>query len=191
MICSMLRAFFAAVVLLAVGGCVTTKKTTDQSGATVTPITKTSTGGMSAADKSTYFDVDSCADRLHTIEGQIILYYARYHRLPATLEELRPFADAGDDTSYACPVSHQTYVYVSNGLVFGKDPRRLVVFDATPAHNGNRWGILFSPAKGRQPLTTTVIAIPESSMKGFVPAPPMGQPQAPATRPAVQQPPQQ
>ena len=187
----MLRAFFAAVVVLAVGGCVTSKTTTDKAGATVTPITKTNAGGMSAADKTNYFDVDSCADRLHTIEGQIILYYARYHRLPATLEELRPFADAGDDTSYTCPVSHQTYVYVPGGLVFGKDPRRLIIFDATPAHNGNRWGILFSAAKGRQPLTTTVIPIPESSMKGFVPAPPMGQPEAPATMPAVHQPAQQ
>src|SRR5690348_6914533 len=35
-----------------------------------------------------YFDVDSCANRLHSIEGQIIYYYARFHRLPNALEEL-------------------------------------------------------------------------------------------------------
>jgi len=188
MICPMIRALFAVPLAAAVCGCVTTKLTPDRPNTYPTPITKTNTagGGMSAADKSTYFDVDSCADRLHTIEGQIILYYARYHRLPATLEELRPFADPGEDVSYACPVSHQTYVYVPTGLVFGSDPRRLIVFDATPAHNGTRWGILFSPAKGRQPLTTTVIPIPESSMKGFVPAPPIAQPVT--TMPSVQTP---
>jgi hypothetical protein len=186
MIWGMLRAVSAALLTVCVCGCVTTKTTPDKPNTLSAPVTKTNTGSMSAADKSNYFDVDSCADRLHTIEGQIILYYAKYHRLPSTLLELRQFADPGDDTSYTCPVSHQSYVYVTNGLVFGSDPRRLIVFDATPAHNGNRWGILFSPAKGRQPLTTTVIPIPESSMKGFVPAPPVAQPVT--TMPSQQQP---
>jgi hypothetical protein len=187
MIWGMLRAFSAALLLVCACGCVTTTTTPDKP--KTAPVTKTNTGGMSAADKSNYFDVDSCADRLHTIEGQIILYYARYHGLPSTLEELRQFADPGDDTSYTCPVSHQSYVYAQGGLVFGSDPRRLIIYDATPAHNGNRWGILFSPAKGRQPLTTTVIPIPESSMKGFVPAPPVAQPVT--TMPSRQQSPAQ
>jgi hypothetical protein len=177
MICQMLRAISVVVLLLGVCGCVTTKTNPDRPKSYTTQVRDSSTGSTTGtSEKPGYFDVDNCADRLHTIEGQIVLYYARFHRLPAALTELRAFADPGDDVSYTCPVSHQSYVYVSTGLVFGTDPRRLIVYDATPAHNGGRWGILFSPAKGRQPLTTTVIPIPESSMKGFVPAPPIAQP---------------
>jgi hypothetical protein len=184
MIYPMLRAFLVFGLAAAVSGCVTTTTTPDKPAVYHTTAAKGTPGGDSGpSPKTGYFDVDSCADRLHTIEGQIILYYAKFHRLPAALAELRAFADPGEDVSYACPVSHQSYVYVPNGLIFGSDPRRLIVFDATPAHGGTRWGILFSPAKGRQPLTTTVIPIPESSMKGFTPAPPIAQP--PTTMPSV------
>lgn len=131
------------------------------------------------------FDVDSCAERLHTIEGQIILYYAVNHRLPDQLAELSAYADVGAVPNYTCPVSHQTYVYVPAGLVLGNDPQRLVLYDATPAHDSTRgpmrWGILFSPAKGREPVSTHVIPIPEDTMPGFVPAPPV---RAPASIPA-------
>jgi hypothetical protein len=126
---------------------------------------------------SANFDVDSCAERLHTIEGQIILYYAVNHRLPDQLSELSAYADVGSVPDYTCPVSHQTYVYVPTGLVLGSDPQHLILYDATPAHDSERgpmrWGILFSPAKGREPVATHVIPIPENTLAGFVPAPPM------------------
>jgi hypothetical protein len=186
----MLRAISVTVLIFGLCGCVTTKTDPEHPKSYTTQVRDSSkSGATGSSEKTGYFDVDNCADRLHTIEGQVILYYAKFHRLPAALAELRAFADPGEDVSYACPVSHQSYVYVPTGLVFGNDPRRLIVYDPTPAHNGGRWGILFAPAKGRQPLTTTVITIPESSMKGFVPAPPIAQPLTtmPAMPPSGQQ----
>lgn len=151
---------------------------TPQGPVPVQTVTRVGSQPNSAANQNNgqYFDVDDCANRLHDIEGQLIGYYATYRHLPATLEELRPFVDVGEQADYTCPVSHLSYVYVPQGLVFGSDTRRLIVYDATPVHNGSRWGILFSPAHGRQPVTTQVISIPESSMRGYAPAPPMTRP---------------
>ncbi|HEY8751502.1 MAG TPA: hypothetical protein VIM11_26210 [Tepidisphaeraceae bacterium] len=133
-----------------------------------------------------YFDVDSCADRLHSIEGQIISYYAVHRELPERLSDLTRYADPGDTTDYTCPVSHQSYVYVPNGLALANDVSngRLILYDATPAHDSARgpmrWGILFSEAKGRAPVTTHIIPIPENTMPGFVPVAPRLGPTVPA-----------
>jgi hypothetical protein len=109
------------------------------------------------------FDVDDCAARMQTIEGQLMLYYFKYHRLPMDLDELRSVADPGEEVPFECPVSHKPYTYAPDGLVFGADMRHLIVYDATPAHGGTRWGILFSQAKGREPVNMQVIPISRSS----------------------------
>jgi hypothetical protein len=134
------------------------------------------------------FDVDDCAARLHAIEGDLILYYSRFNRLPAELDELRAMEPAGKDLPLECPVSHKPYIYSPTGLILGNDPQRqlLVVYDSTPAHNGTRWGILFQHASGRKPVNTQVIQIPEQSMVGYHPAPPMAPPATPD--PAIQRP---
>ena len=58
---------------------------------------------------------DPCAMRMTDICGMFLAYYVVNHRLPDTLDELKPFADEpGFD--FTCPVSHQPYVYVPGGL---------------------------------------------------------------------------
>ncbi len=142
---------------------------------------------MTHAPKSgQYFDVDACADRLHSIEGELIAYYALHRELPRELSELAKYADTGETTDYTCPVSHQSYVYVPTGLALNKDVSqgKLVIYDAKPVHDSTRgpmrWGILFSEARGREPVKTQVIPIPEDVMPGFLPVPPR---QAPVVTP--------
>src|SRR3954451_1654744 len=68
-----------------------------------------------------HFDIDPCPERLHTIEGQLLAYYASHRELPRELSELARYADAGDTTDYRCPDSHQSYVYVPTGLALNRD----------------------------------------------------------------------
>lgn len=126
-------------------------------------------------------DLDACAGRLHDIEGQLLSYYVQKHHWPDNLQELRAFADPGEQTDYTCPVSHQQYIYVKGGLVKPGDPRRLMVYDATPAHKGLRYGIVVIYPDGRQAMHTTVIGIPEQFMSSYQPAPAI----QPATRPVL------
>jgi len=176
--------FSALILLVATSGCVNQKqpKTTaiapnefdsnNQAG-------KPHVIDMTHAPKSgQYFDVDSCADRLHTIEGQILTYYAIHRELPRDLAELAKYADAGETTDYTCPVSHQSYVYVPTGLALNRDASKgiLILYDAKPVHDSTegpmRWGILFFEQHGRQPPDANIIPIPEKVMPGFLPLPP-------------------
>ena len=145
--------------------------------------------GSAAPGKVAAFDTDDCAARMHTLEGQLLLYYLKYRKLPMTLDQLRSVADPGDEVPMDCPVSHQPYAYSPDGLVFGADMRRLVVYDSSPAHSGTRWGVLFSLAKGTEPPNMQVIQIPEPSMVGYHPAPAMSSSSATSTAPADQIPP--
>ena len=184
--------FVAVLLLLAGAGCTTQKqpKTTalapNEFGSSSSQAAKPRVIDMTHLPKSgQYFDVDPCADRLHSIEGQLITYYALHRELPRDLAELARYAEPGDTTDYTCPVSHQTYVYVPTGLALNKDVTqgKLVIYDAKPVHDSTRgpmrWGILFSEARGREPVKTQVIPIPEDVMPGFVPVPPRQTPVVP------------
>jgi len=174
----------AASVLLA--GCVTQTQRPDQSFAesALPPRVIENGGAPSAPNRSAgqFADVDSCAGRLQDIGGQLVLYYSLYNQLPARLDDLRAAASVGEVSDYACPVSHEPYVYVPGGLVRPGDERRLYLFDASPAHGGMRWGLVFAPKHGRQPPLADVIKIPEPWMKQYVPAAPLPA----ATKPAGQ-----
>lgn len=68
---------------------------------------------------------------------------------------------------FLCPTSHQPYVYVPSGVPVplpSPEPiGRLVLYDATAAHNGLRWGITVLEPKGNKPLVTRIIAVPATS----------------------------
>jgi len=136
--------------------------------------------------KGAAFDVDDCAARMQTLEGQLLLYYYKYQKLPTDLDELRSVADPLEEVPLECPVSHKPYVYNPAGLILGNDPDRrlLIVYDSVPAHGGSRWGIIFRYAAGKRPPTTDVIQIPEQSMAGYHPAPPMA-PERPIQTPGT------
>ena len=137
-----------------------------------TRVTAGNSGGPLTPSDHSEFEIDSCAGRLHDIEGELLEYYRRRQKLPQTLQDLRPIAQAfGDEGNYTCPVSGQTYVYVPNGMVIQGDDRRLILYDAVPAHGGARWGLLFGDAYGNRPPAAWVIKIPESLLQRYHPAP--------------------
>lgn len=171
---------------LLIGGCQTQSDKQNPTSTTLLPQqlpTRTQPQASATPGKVPAFDVDDCAARMQTLEGQLMMYYFKYQKLPMALDELRSVADPGEEVPVSCPVSHQPYIYNPAGLVFGTDVRRLVAYDASPAHSGTRWGILFGQAKGREPVNMQVIQIPEASMVGYHPAP--ASPTGPTTAPAV------
>jgi hypothetical protein len=105
---------------------------------------------------------DACATRLQDISGDLLLYYAINHHLPQTLDELSDLPDIGQVPPLVCPVSHQPYIYDRVGIPLPGQDSRIVLYDATPAHSGYRWGITVSTPQAGKPLVMKVIALSES-----------------------------
>jgi len=105
---------------------------------------------------------DACADRMHTILGQIVLYYSAHRQLPPTAEALSA-AGGGTTPPLACPVSGKPYVYNPKGvpIVLGGRQYIVVLYDGEPTHWGARWGILIEPPLGRRSLIARVGLLPE------------------------------
>ena len=97
-------------------------------------------------------------------------YYAVYKQLPDKLDDLKALADVDEPLEFSCPKSHQPYVYVPGGLEVAGRPKRIVLHDATPAHDGGRWCILMEPATGKNPPSMEVLLVPEPIFRGYVPA---------------------
>src|SRR5450432_971101 len=95
-------------------------------------------------------NTDPCATRMQDICGDLLLYYAVNHHLPAQLSELADLPDVGTLPEFICPVSHQPYIYDRAGIPLPEQQSRIVLYDATPAHSGLRWGIaLNQPQAGK------------------------------------------
>ena len=105
---------------------------------------------------------DPCPERLHNLAGAILNFMLQYDRLPPTLEDLTPIK--GTPLELTCPASGQKYVYLPNGVKIPPN-RWAIVYDATPAHNGKRWMIVFSPVKEGQAPVPAVISISEQEFK--------------------------
>ena len=100
--------------------------------------------------------------RMHDISGALLFYYYVHHELPKSLDELRHMSGF-EDVEYACPTSGLPYVYVPAGLPAPNQPgAKIVLHDATPAHQGMRWAITILEPQDPGPLVTKVIAVPES-----------------------------
>jgi hypothetical protein len=121
------------------------------------PSTPSKIPAANTAPTAEITNTDACAMRLHELCGPLLFFYGTHHRLPNNLKELSDEMDVGDLT---CPVSHQPYVYDPEGKQ-GTDPKmRIVIYDATPAHSGIRWGIgLIEAAPGTAPVAK-VVAVP-------------------------------
>ena len=105
-------------------------------------------------------EADPCAERLHDICGQLLLYHSFNNRFPKTLGELKPI-DPQQSLPLVCPVSGKPYVYNPNGLRIPGRSGRLVLYDATASHSGMRWGILVGDPGGGGRLTARVILLSE------------------------------
>lgn len=173
---------FLAAALAGSSGCVQQPVTNQPPRVAV----NNSNGPLAPSAHGEFTDIDSCAGRLHDIEGELLEYYRLHQKLPPTLQDLRPIAQAlGDEGNYACPTSGLPYIYAPSGMVIQGDDRRLILYDAVPAHGGARWGLLFGEAYGNRPPSAWVVKIPEPLLQRYHPAPapqPATQPAPPADR---------
>lgn len=102
--------------------------------------------------------VDPCADQLHDICGQLLLYWSANRQLPESLAALigeKPI-------SLKCPVSAKPYAYNPEGLAMPGASRRVLVYDATPCHTSMRWSIVADPAGPGKPLVARVLLLPNN-----------------------------
>ena len=83
---------------------------------------------VAAPANASAVDSYKCAENLHNICGYMLEYYVVNRRLPATLEELRPFVDPDRTLQIICPVSAKPYQYIPAGVHSPRDPRLLVVY---------------------------------------------------------------
>jgi len=127
--------------------------------------------------------IDECATRLQDISGQILLYYLKNRRMPASLEELHTMPGGDPKLPLSCPVSNQPYAYDPVGYPVADKPHRLVAFDTVPVHRGGRWGLLMAEPEEGKALSMWVARLNEDVFKALVPpggARPQKKPAAPA-----------
>lgn len=157
----MIRKSHASILILAAamfGGC--------QAKPQAKPIVQQPTEAdesAAALDQAT----DPCALRLQDIIGQLLAYYALYHQMPAKLEDLKPLADAGMDTTYACPESKEPYVYLGEGVEANGLRDRLMVYDKSAVHHGVRWAITMKPPVAGQ-IQMFVIPMNQKLMNAYL-----------------------
>ena len=106
---------------------------------------------------------DPCAERLHDVCGQLLLYHGTHRKLPESLEELGAPGSAMEWPP-VCPTSGEPYVYNPAGLQIPGQPGRLVLYDARPSHSGMRWGILLSDTGSGGTLAARVLLLPEEAI---------------------------
>ena len=106
-------------------------------------------------------ETDPCAERLHDLCGQLLLYYSIHDELPRSLAELPKTGAA----PAVCPVSGKPYGYDRQGIQVVGWPGRLIVYDAEPCHDGLRWGILADAPRPGKPLVVRVARPPENAIR--------------------------
>ena len=147
-----------AALILAAPGCVTT--TTGPGGIVAmpdqpVPIATANRDRPSHAPRATPKEiVDPCSERMEDIVGTLYLYHVLHQRLPDNLEDLRSVADITVDLNFTCPASGKPYIYNPTGLAApGGGGLRLILYDATPAHNGHRWAVMAGLGTNKQNQT--------------------------------------
>lgn len=88
---------------------------------------------------------EPCADRLHTLCGPLLMYYALHHKMPDNIEQIREIGQPDPDVQIICPVSGKQYIYNASGLPRHGKPGVLVLYDAEPTHKGRRWAVAVQP----------------------------------------------
>ena len=96
-------------------------------------------------------DNDPCGARLHDMAGHLLYYYAKYKRLPETLDGLI-VSPIGKIPPARCPVSNKPYVYTSYGLHLPDQDLMLLMYDPLPTHSGMRWAIVTKPPSPGRPI---------------------------------------
>ena len=112
--------------------------------------------------------LQACADRLHDIEGALLLYFQLHAAFPEKLEDLQSLPDIGSSLVFSCPDSHQHYVYVQAGKQSAGRTKRLLLHDADGTHDGNRWGVLMTPGYGGFPPSLEVVVLPPDLFRTYL-----------------------
>jgi hypothetical protein len=133
---------------------------------------------------------DPCAAQLQDLSEALLLYYAVKKHLPQSLDELAPYASAGTQLQLKCPISGEPYIYNRNGPLLNNSLYltdntgrsvsvanqmslgHMVIYDASPAHKGERWAIVFGmDTRGSTPVASP-FRIPEKAFQDAVRASP-------------------
>jgi hypothetical protein len=112
---------------------------------------------------------DPCALRMTDVEEAMMNYYATNRRLPEKLDELKSYALLGAQLNFTCPVSGRPYVYVPDGLQSAGRPKRILLHDATAAHEGKRWCIFLAPLKPGQAAFMEVLPVEDKDFHTYLP----------------------
>jgi hypothetical protein len=118
--------------------------------------------------------VDACSNRLQDLAGSLLFYYAVNKQLPPTLADLKDVdGNVIPPEQLTCPVSHKPYIYDPRGIPAGPNkPGVIVLADPEPSHSGLRWAVSIEKSRNPgQPLVTHLIAAPETTFHGGLPAP--------------------
>lgn len=111
---------------------------------------------------------DPCAQRLHDLSGQLLLYHSLHGHLPESLDALPPL-DPEHPTPPICPASNRPYVYAPAGVRVPDYPGRLVLYDAQPIHAGMRWGVFVDAPPAGGHLTARVLLVAENAFRAMGP----------------------
>lgn len=132
---------------------------------------------------------DPCAANLQDLGDALLLFYSSRQQLPDNLPALGRYATPGTSLNLSCPVSQQPYVYDPNGPALsnsvwltnaaGKSVNisrevrlgQIVIYDATPAHHGERWVLIFGQDTRGTSMVATPYRIPERAFQEAMRAP--------------------
>jgi hypothetical protein len=113
---------------------------------------------------------EACAERLHELGGQLVLYHARHGELPAKLEALASDVTHGvgatpDGTPLTCPLCGKPYVYDPRGVRLANWSGWMILYDPQPCHGGMRLALLAEALEPAKPLVVRVLAVSENSIR--------------------------
>jgi hypothetical protein len=102
---------------------------------------------------------DPTAEALHDLAGQLLMYEAVHHKLPATLAELK----RGDGLLAAVdPASNLPFVYTPDSARQPKLPGRIVICQPRDQGPAGRWALLLNDLGNQGKVITYVQRVPES-----------------------------
>ena len=156
---SLRRAIAVVGLVLAIAGCAA-KPQAGGGGWSPGESSTTRVAGRTSPESSDQ-NVDPCAMRLHDLCAPLLLYFARNQQLPSSAEELKT-VPGFESLELTCPVSGENYAYNPHGPTAPQAGRRFILYDATPAHAGRRWGIAVGEPNAGQALVARVMAMPQS-----------------------------
>jgi hypothetical protein len=109
---------------------------------------------------------ESCEMRLQDLCGPLLEYLAIYHKFPDQIEDLRQLPDLDKAADFTCPVTHEPYVYVQNGIPMSDHKGGVLLYDRDP-HNGVRWAIEMIWTPGAPAPLALVIPMTEEAFRSL------------------------